>query len=76
MLTKSIFCYIIYIERLIMRKFIITRDINDHLKAGDIVSRTNLCWMQDYSTGEQWITVGGLGVGFFRIGLNDVKEVF
>ena len=58
-----------------MRKFIITRNINDHLKAGDIVSRTHLCWMQNWDTGAQWINCAVLGVGFFRIGLNDVKEV-
>jgi hypothetical protein len=58
-----------------MRKFIITRDINDHLKAGDIISRKFLCWMQDYSSGDQWINCAVLGVGFFKIGIHDVKEV-
>jgi hypothetical protein len=58
-----------------MRKFIITRNINEHLKIGDTVSRNQLCWMQDYSSGKQWINCAVLGVGFYKIALNDVKEV-
>ena len=58
-----------------MRKFIITRDINDHLKAGDIVSRNNLCWMQNWDTGVQWINCVVQGAGFFKLDIDDVKEV-